>query len=129
MVATGRLGHRWGSAQGCKQHLSLIATVSHTLDKRVSITSSGRFFYLNLINLVPYFNRELEALPMPRKRNREVAGVFIPGQLSYLPKRPDGEPCSLSGSEIPDGCFDHPVVILSTDQRKREAVVLIVSFQ
>lgn len=65
---------------------------------------------------------------MPHARSREAAEVFIPGQLAYLPKRPEGELSSLSGSEIPDGCFDHPVVILSTDQRKREALVLIVSF-
>lgn len=76
---------------------------------------------------MPYFHPELEVLPMPRARNSETAGVFIPGQLSYLPKRPNGEPVSLLSSEVPDGCFDHPVVILSTDQRKREAVVLILT--
>lgn len=64
---------------------------------------------------------------MPRARNSEAAAVFIPGQLSYLPKRREGDLSSLLGSEIPDGCFDHPVVILSTDQGKREAVVLILT--
>lgn len=65
---------------------------------------------------------------MPRARKSEAAEVFVPGQLSYLPKRRDGEILASSGSEVPDGCFDHPVVILSTDQRKKLAVVLIVSF-
>ncbi|KAF6219505.1 hypothetical protein HO133_003974 [Letharia lupina] len=63
---------------------------------------------------------------MPTAINVE-AEVFIPGQLSYLPKRRDDEPFSLSGSEIPDGCSDHPVVILATDQRERKAVVLILT--
>ena len=63
---------------------------------------------------------------MPRARNHEI---FVPGQLSYLPKRRDDEPSPLPNSEIPDGCFDHPVVILSTNQCKREAVVFIVSLE
>ena len=54
--------------------------------------------------------------------------MYTPGQLSYLPKRQTGELISLSDADIPDGCFDHPVVILTTDRRKREAVVLIVGF-
>lgn len=65
---------------------------------------------------------------MPRARNPDAAVVFVPGQLSYLPKRPDDELLLLADSEIPKGCFDHPVVILSTNRRKKEAVVLIVSF-
>ena len=65
---------------------------------------------------------------MPRARKSEPARVFEPGQLSYLPKRRDDERFPDSGSEIPIGCFDHPVVILSTDQSKKMAVVLIVRF-
>lgn len=66
---------------------------------------------------------------MPRARNPENASVFVPGQLSYLPKRRDGELLTPTDAEIPDGCYDHPVLILSTDQHKREVVVLIVSFR
>ncbi|KAL9070755.1 MAG: hypothetical protein Q9161_004689 [Pseudevernia consocians] len=64
---------------------------------------------------------------MPRARKSEPARVFEPGQLSYLPKRRDDERFPDSGSEIPNGCFDHPVVILSTDQSKKMAVVLILT--
>lgn len=66
---------------------------------------------------------------MPRARNPENASVFVPGQLSYLPKRRDGELLTPTDAEIPDGCYDHPVLILSTDRHKREVVVLIVSFR
>lgn len=66
---------------------------------------------------------------MPRARKAEATGALVPGQLSYLPQRRDDEPLSLSDSEIPKGCYNHPVVILSTDQRKKKAVVLIVSFR
>ena len=65
---------------------------------------------------------------MPRARKSKPADVFEPGQLSYLSKRRDDEFPPDSGSEIPTGCFDHPVVILSNDQSKRVAIVLIVSF-
>ena len=65
---------------------------------------------------------------MPRARNPENAGIFVPGQLSYLPKRRYSDLFSPTDAEVPAGCYDHPVLIVSTDQRKKEAVVLIVSF-
>ena len=64
---------------------------------------------------------------MPRARNPEAGRNLTPGWLSYLPKRPDGEVPLPSDSEIPEGCYDHPVLILSTDLFKKEAKVLIVS--
>ena len=65
---------------------------------------------------------------MSQSRTLEPAGVFVPGSLSYLPKRRYSELYSTSSSQVPDGCYDHPVLILSTDPRKKEAVILIVSF-
>lgn len=52
-------------------------------------------------------------------------------QLAHSPAYQNGEMASFSRSraeKISDGCFGHPVVIPSTDQRKKEAAVLVAIF-
>ena len=53
--------------------------------------------------------------------------TLLPGQISYLKKREYCDEEDLSRVHISDGCFDHLVLIISTDTRNALAEVLIVS--
>jgi hypothetical protein len=49
------------------------------------------------------------------------------GCILWLPKKEKIDPCLLDGVRLLDGCFDHPVVILSLDETEKGATILIVS--
>jgi hypothetical protein len=50
------------------------------------------------------------------------------GCILWLPKKDDIEQRFLTGFDIDDGCFNHPVLVLSTRSSGRKAMVLIVIF-
>ena len=50
------------------------------------------------------------------------------GCILWLPKKDDIDQSLLTGFNIDNGCFNHPVVVLSTGSSGRKAMVLIVSF-
>ena len=54
--------------------------------------------------------------------------TLLPGQVSYLKKRTECNEKDLLRANISDGCFDHLVLILTTDTRKAQVEALIVSF-
>ena len=57
----------------------------------------------------------------PINQRDEVQG----GCILWLQKKEEISASHLNASTLDDGCFDHPVVIMSVD--KREAIILIVS--
>ena len=61
-----------------------------------------------------------------RKPSRAIE-TLLPGQVSYLKKRAQCSEKDILRASISDGCFDHLVLILSTDTRKAQVEVLIVS--
>lgn len=48
------------------------------------------------------------------------------GCILWLPKKDDIDRHSV-GADIGDGCFNHPVVVLSVDLVEKKAIILIVS--
>ena len=61
-----------------------------------------------------------------RKQSRAIERL-LPGQISYLKNRTECSERDLLRTNISDGCFDHLVLILSTDTRKAQVEALIVS--
>lgn len=51
------------------------------------------------------------------------------GCILWLRKKDEIDPSLLAGTEIGEGCFDHPVMIVSTDLVERKATGLIVSIE
>jgi hypothetical protein len=49
------------------------------------------------------------------------------GCILWLPKKEQIDQCLLGGTGLHDGCFDHPIVILSLDEIEKRATILIVS--
>jgi hypothetical protein len=49
------------------------------------------------------------------------------GCILWLPKKEKIDPYLPGGAGLHDGCFDHPVVILSLDEIVKRATILIVS--
>lgn len=64
-----------------------------------------------------------------RRRTNRLSGDDLAGCIRWLPKKDDIDQCLLAGTNIDEGCFHHPVVILSTDDVERKATVLIVSIE
>ena len=62
-----------------------------------------------------------------RRKSPKATEALLPGQISYLKKRADCNEEELSKVDLSDGCFDHLVLILSTDTRTAQAQALIVS--
>lgn len=56
-------------------------------------------------------------------------GDSLAGSILWLPKKDDIDQRLLTGTNIDEGCFHHPVVILSTDSVEGNATVLIVSIE
>ena len=52
---------------------------------------------------------------------------ILAGCILWLPRRVEIDEHLLVGADIDDGCFNHPVAVLSTDQAGRKATILIVS--
>ena len=63
----------------------------------------------------------------PRRKPSRASERLLPGQISYLKKRAECNEEELSRANISNGCFDHLVLILSTDTREAQAEALIVS--
>lgn len=61
---------------------------------------------------------------MTRRNSDSLAGCVL-----WLPKKDDIDQCLLEGTNIDEGCFHHPVVILSTNSVEGKATVLIVSIE
>ena len=61
------------------------------------------------------------------RKSPKATETLLPGQISYLKKRADCDEEDLSTVDISDGCFDHLVLILSTDAINAQAEALIVS--
>ena len=49
------------------------------------------------------------------------------GYILWLPRKDEIDAQLLGDAEIDDGCFNHPIVVLSTDQADGTATILIVS--
>jgi hypothetical protein len=49
------------------------------------------------------------------------------GCILWLPKKDEIDEHLLVGVRMDDGCFNHPVVVLSADPVERKATILIVS--
>ena len=62
-----------------------------------------------------------------RRKPSTFTDRLLPGQISYLKKRAECNEEELLRANISDGCFDHLVLILSTDPRVALAEALIVS--
>lgn len=62
-----------------------------------------------------------------RRKSPKATEALLPGQISYLKKRADCNEEDLSRVDLSDGCFDHLVLILSTDPRTAQTEALIVS--
>jgi hypothetical protein len=52
----------------------------------------------------------------------------LEGRILWLPKKDEINEDLLVNVGIEDGCFHHPVMVLSVDQVERKATILIVSF-
>jgi len=52
---------------------------------------------------------------------------MLAGCILWLPRKDQTDQHVVIGSYIDDGCFNHPVVVLSVDLEGRTATVLIVS--
>lgn len=63
----------------------------------------------------------------PRRKPSRASERLLPGQISYLKKRAECNEEELLRTNISNGCFDHLVLILSTDTREAQAEALIVS--
>ena len=63
---------------------------------------------------------------LQRRQSRAIE-MLLPGQISYLKKRIECSEWDLLRTNIRDGCFDHLILILSTDTRKRQVEAVIVS--
>lgn len=63
----------------------------------------------------------------PRRKSSRATERLLPGQISYLKKQAECNKEELLSANISDGCFDHLVLILSTNTRKARAEALIVS--
>lgn len=61
------------------------------------------------------------------RKSPKATDTLLPGQISYLKKRAYCNDEDLSSVDLSDGCFDHLVIILSTDTRNAQAEALIVS--
>ena len=61
-----------------------------------------------------------------RKQSRAIERL-LPGQVAYLKNREECSESDLLRTNIREGCFDHLVLILSTDTRKAQVEALIVS--
>ena len=66
-------------------------------------------------------------LEMRRSQRVTIQPQVLAGSILWLPEKDDIDPRLLTGVEIDDGCFHHPVVILSTNLEDGKATVLIVS--
>lgn len=63
----------------------------------------------------------------PRRKSSRATERLLPGQISYLKKRAECNKEELLSANISDGCFDHLVLILSTNTRKARAEALILT--
>ena len=66
------------------------------------------------------------AMYVPQNR-RQSFTQSDPGHILYLPKKHEIRELSFFNLGLDDGCFNHPVVILSADERSDSATVLLVS--
>lgn len=62
-----------------------------------------------------------------RLKSFKTSKMLLPGQISYLKKRDEYDEEDLRSVYMNDGCFDHLVLILSTDTQDARAEALIVS--
>ena len=64
-----------------------------------------------------------------RRRQRATPQIreLQKGCILWLPKKAEIDDDLLEGVEIVDACFDHPVVVLSTNLVQGKATVFIVS--
>ena len=61
-----------------------------------------------------------------RLKSSKASKTLLPGQISYLKKRSEYDEEDLLSVDMHDGCFDHLVLILSTDTQEARAEALIV---
>ena len=61
-----------------------------------------------------------------RLKSSKASETLLPGQISYLKKRAEYDEEDLLSVDLNDGCFDHLVLILSTDTQNARAEALIV---
>ena len=74
-------------------------------------------------------DRLVTQIMIPFSRNSSSATERLhPGQIFYLKKRAECNEEEVLAVNVSDGCFDHLVLILSTDDHKAQAEALIVSF-
>lgn len=52
---------------------------------------------------------------------------MLAGCILWLPKKDQIDQHLLRGLNIDDGCFNHPVVVLSVNPEELDAIILIVS--
>ena len=57
------------------------------------------------------------------RQNRDI----LAGSILWLPRKVEIDDHLLVGVDIDKGCFNHPIVVLSTDQVGGKATILIVS--
>ena len=63
-----------------------------------------------------------------RLKSSKASETLLPGQISYLKKRAEYDEEDLRSVDLNDGCFDHLVMILSTNTEDARAEALIVRF-
>ncbi len=51
----------------------------------------------------------------------------VAGCIFWLPAKNDCDECLVDNRELNDGCFNHPVLILTADCNLQMAVILIVN--
>ena len=61
-----------------------------------------------------------------RLKSSKANETLLPGQISYLKKRAEYDEEDLLSVDLNDGCFDHLVMILSTNIEDARAEALIV---
>lgn len=62
----------------------------------------------------------------PQNRTYQQHDTLV-GCILWLPTKDRIDHRLLVGVDIDDGCFNHPVVVLSTDLAEGKAIILIVS--
>ena len=62
-----------------------------------------------------------------RHKSSRVVETLLPGQISYLKNKRDCLEEDVQKVDLDDGCYDHLVVILSTDTQSAQVEALIVS--
>lgn len=93
-------------------------------------TYHSLFNHLHLDDIMPRTRLSSGPSPLearyPQSTTHQHHGIQT-GCILWLPKKDDIDERLLAGVDIEDGCFNHPIVVLSTNRAEGKATVLIVS--